>query len=454
MNNTFYVADIHSETGADIELHVSDFEYFEIRSNSLEASNLFLEQLWDLFDQNLNPEKLDRCPWYYTPLKFPYRETNFTYLGSMRTSIGYIHVGISNKKKGNIDYIYLHSKDIDLKVEKISQILESLIFNAKQEKKPVQFYISSKLNIESFNEYVPLSDYSGENFTINNNTINFKVSAHTVNEAKYKALEILQNVINFLSVETNLVFVFGEIQFLDDLEIESIISVYQNNFKWENSFDQTKFIDFYPVTDSAVVILSIEAIKLIDKIILSEKNKELSVFFKACYHNRNALIYDQIIESRVLKIQSSFILSGQKVSNNKQTIIDESLTGYLSAIETAALNLNDFDSEKCDSCNQLKFSITKRVKYFVDKYFNDEFGDIFKKIYAQRSLYLHTGESVSKNLIKPIRPRLDQNTATGTTVINSISIMIDGRSRSFSIANVREWVSYTLRNYYKDELVD
>ena len=215
-----------------------------------------------------------------------------------------------------------------------------------------------------------------------------------------------------------------------------IKSVFQNDIIWDNEINNNMFIDFYPIVNNKI-LLSKEAIKIIEQIITEEphSNDLFYVFLKSCYHFRNSLQNEITIQNEMLDVNDIYVLSRGKMDNNIRSIIDGTVTGYLSSVET--VTLNNSAAEKCNSCGQLKYSITNRIKFFMDKYLHDGYGDIFKRIYNLRSLYLHTGESCSSKYISPIRPLLDVKTGTGSVDYNGISVNINGGSFEFSIINIR-----------------
>jgi len=306
-------------------------------------------------------------------------------------------------------------------------------------------------------ETINLLDYVSTNFIVKNSKFNFFVCAQDKTDAKRMACNKLRNIMNFLAVETNLYFIYESLNIeetneditLTDTEIKN---EYQEDLRYDIAgYEQDRFIDFFPSVDYSSTLLSKKGKEFIDRIISTnlEDQSDLNIFLNSCYHFREGIKRETLINNRHVFIGKDMYLQATKKNQiEKQTIIDSTVTHYLSSIETATLI--GYIVEKCESCGQLKFQINKRVYEFINKYLCETHGDIFRKIYNLRSLYLHTGISYSKNQDTDTRPLLDKNTGTGCIDYNTITLYITGKTIGFSVENIREWTSYALRNFYKD----
>lgn len=460
-DGVFRVVDILNKSNF-IELNLDNFVSFDLATIDVDSSNNFLNKLWENFNAKFSPKGKDYCPWAYLPKKYQFEKLTFTYFGSMRTSIGYIHAGVSYKKRGTIDKLHLFSLENNLNGVSILPMLKELVNDARKNNNTFTRYIlrCNILSQQSKNE-VLIENYKGTNFIIDKsnecNNLLFKIQALNPTDALNKALKKVDSILDFLSIETNALFEYGKFEFCNEglpkqfgMELQSL---FQNDYIWDNDIDNNLFIDFHPIVDNKF-LLSKEAIKIIDKILLDDSltNDPFSVFLKSCYHFRNSLLGEINIQSEMVSLSDTHVLMKTKIENNHKTIIDGTVTGYLSSVETVTSSINKTEIEKCTSCGQLMYSITHRVKSFMDRYIDVGFGDIFKRIYNLRSLYLHTGESCTSTYIPPVRPLLDVKTGTGAVDYYDISVNINGASLEFSIINIREWVSYSLRNYYRQEL--
>lgn len=60
---------------------------------------------------------------------------------------------------------------------------------------------------------------------------------------------------------------------------------------------------------------------------------------------------------------------------------------------------------------------------------------------------------MTKSYFSPVRPYLDKNSGTGARDYGGISFYKNGKSFALALNNIREWTSYSLRNYYKKHLI-
>lgn len=455
----FEVADMSKNIDEIITLELDNFIECIVNTTDIISSNKFLKSLWREFNLSLSPNKMDKCPWAYIPAKQIGKKTTATYFGSMRTNFGIIHVAITYKKKGTISKIHFYSSDKDLRKPQNSKVMNNLVKLAIENSDVVQMvYIEMEIICFFGTKKVKskLEHYNGEKFKISakgkRKLLYFSLDVFDMIDFKNILREKIDLVFNFLSVETNLLFEHRDIITISEesyRQIENEGCDFQNDFNWNNDIENDKFIDDFPIGKDKI-LLSKESINIIDMILNSnfEENKELNNFIKGCYHFRNALHFERESHGKIFTRGKDFILTKPSGIGNYNIIMDNSIAGYLSAIETVTLNFST--SEKCDECGQVKFAITGRVKKFMDTYFDSGYGDIFKKIYNLRSLYLHTGATSTKNVVGGARPLIDINTGTGAVDTNFITFMIDGKSCGSSIMNLREWTSYSMRNYYKN----
>lgn len=112
----FTVVDARN-TDKYIELVFDMFSEHDVFLDDINSANAFLQALWGLFDKSLSPTGMpEKCPWAFIPFKMKYGKKSITYLGSVRTKIGFLHVAISYEKKGSIETIHFFSQEISLKV--------------------------------------------------------------------------------------------------------------------------------------------------------------------------------------------------------------------------------------------------------------------------------------------------------------------------------------------------
>jgi hypothetical protein len=437
------------------KIDFNEFDTFYVGTDNIKKSNQFLNSLWKNIDSSLSPDEFDRCPWFYIPHRTKIKQKNITYFGSIRSQVGYLHIAVSYKKKGSINNIHFLPLENKLDEKEIKSILKGIIKKAKKEIDKKYYYnVNCKL-VGKFigkKDNIDILDYISNNYIIKDSYIKFTISAQDKIDAKRKTKLKLRSIINFLSVETNVNFVYKalEIKETDERykpESKDIQNIFQEYIKY--SHGENKFIDLYPSLDDKV-LLSKKGMEFIEYILKSDlkMKSDLNIFLNSCYHFREGIKKELLLKNKnILVGKKVFLQSAEKKQHEKQTIIDSTITHYLSSIETASLI--GFNPEKCDHCGQTKYKITKRVSDFINSYLWETHGNIFKKIYDMRSKYLHSGISYAKNKDTETRPLLDKNTGTGCTDYNFMSLSIKGNVIGFVKDNIREWTSYALRNFYK-----
>lgn len=451
--------------GSSIEkkLLFSEFTKFEIRINEFNESNNFLKSLWREFNETIPLGNLERCPWAFMPKK-KVADKSVIYFGSMNTKLGIIHVAISFKKKGTIDNICFlfddNSNVNDFNLGLLKQIVEKsknkiheiYTFNAKC------ILVGKYKNLKG--EYV-LNNYKSEKYIIYNDQGNlnlvFNGSGYDFIDYENNIYEILQRVINFLCIETNILYEFHSVYIENgNIDFSEYSGKYNDSFQEDIDDDgfvfvDGEFIDFYPLHKDKI-LLSRKGIKVLDSIIANEnKNDNYNIFMNSCHLFKQGI--EQEYESPESEIHAAYskdkVLNVKKLGTGKnQGIISNAITYYMSALEN--ITLIGYEAEKCSACGQLKYEIGNRVNEIIEKYFNPDMGKCLKKIYALRSMYLHSGKLYCGGNYSRVRPILDLSTGTNCKDTEFISLMNDGESYIIFLNNIREWISYVLRKTYYD----
>lgn len=450
--------------GRKLELHLKDFQEIYVGTDNLSDSNKFLNSLWREFNNKIgcvNEMGTLKCPWAYFPMKLNCKNSKFSYFGSMKTKIGFIHVGVSYKGKGKIDNIYFLLRDSKDNIDYSGQI-KGIV---KQARKNMQLEYSYVVDYKLTGEYMNinnllLSNYIGENYWIASNDechIIFKIIGQDIFHARKLSEEKMSYIANFLAVETNVAikYLFQDIKLEEEEFIQNIDrEIYQEDVK-NQYYEDNKFIDLYPHYKEKV-LLSKEGKKFIDILLQRNLNDRINIFLSSCYHFYEGLIQEFRLGTSCLAAVGDMIymVNGNKDYMERKSVLDISLTMYLSALETVTLEERKIKNfEKCEKCGQTKYEIRKSVGEFIDEYLWEGFGKVFKKIYDLRSAYLHQGMSATKTSKGVIRPALDDKTASGCMDINTISYNVEDGSGAVEISNLREWTSYSLRNYYKEKII-
>lgn len=450
--------------GNILSLDFDNFNSYDVFTKCEEDSNKFLTSLWIQFNRLLSPNNLDRCPWAYIPQKMTYKKLIVTYFGSIKTRNGILHVAITYRKKGDIDRIHFLPSDEEIDMSMVNDFLLTSIDAAKSEMNNIQTY---KFTCELFGFYekqsskLPLESYYSKNFQFESNGNESYLTTNAIgldeSDAFQNVMLKVQYLLDFLAIETNVLFQYGlksldKTEQLIDFRYKEYNSIFQDDiYKHEEYAEDGKFIDFISEIDN-IIILSKVGIDFINYIFAvdNSNSNNLNQFLNGCMHFRKGLEEDYKFTSNVLEMNKHMVLESVKTGSNYQSIVNGSIASYLSSIETIAIIC--LKSEKCTTCGQTKYMINQRVSDFISKFLWEPYGKIYKKIYNLRSLYLHMGRSCTKNSYGYIRPLLDINTGTGSIDAGFISLGVEDTCTVFSLQHVREWTSYSLRNYYKSNI--
>ncbi|MFC0235147.1 hypothetical protein [Fictibacillus phosphorivorans] len=390
-----------------------------VGTTNTEESNDFLRSLWAEMKKEFGV-----CGWYY----MPYKKDNSITFGNVHIGVCNLQVGITYKSKGTINNLIFLSEYGEGDIEKGSDLAKRLRKVVQVAKKNVgkldTLYFRTALR-----SYYPLMSYKTDRFTIypmieNMTEFSFGVKAYDKNQASGFVNQRVNQLMNFLSVETNAVF--DKVNWVKDGIIEHPDT---------EIFQEEDFIDNHSVIDNYLVI-SKEGKQFINNLTNTEQNltPEIELFLKACSHFHSARkqeekMFDRRPDGTVLVMR-----------DGDETEIATTL--YLSALEV--VTLIGFKEDKCESCSQPKFSITRRVKELTSKYLTAHLAKDFLYYYDKRSRYLHTGmrlntETPTSNQI----PLLDPNEPNGCDFPTKVPLI-----------NIREYVSYCLRSFYRENLLD
>jgi len=408
-------------------------------------SNHFLLSLWHQLDINYAPEHSDRVPWAYIPQRYIGKKMNVLVFGNINTKIGNYVVAMSYTKKGNINSLYFYSPFRKQEYYKI--FFKTSVRNAINNKDNLTlFHCKTALNSQFSN--LNIQEYEGNNFALysNNNRIylNFKLKAIDKHEALKSSMKRLTYLCAFLSIETNILFEFQDIELNNKVE-----NKIKSDIKPEYFHD---FIDFHSI-DNSTLKLSEYGFKFLNDYIFIERDliidKRLQYFISACQHIheglQNELKTGSITAYTFPKM--SFALSPKDL-RDKQTFITQAVMSYMSAIETASFP--DGITTQCETCHNLQYKISSRISNFMTRYFHEDMGSLFKSLYSSRSKFLHTGKLATDNDYYYNRPLIDSSTETGLIDYGFISVNVKGKTGLIYINNIREWSTYALRCYYQE----
>lgn len=99
------------------------------------------------------------------------------------------------------------------------------------------------------------------------------------------------------------------------------------------------------------------------------------------------------------------------------------------------------------------FKIECTGKQITTKYLGEELGNVFYKLYAYRSKFLHEGSIATELNRALILPVLSERSATLLVDPNGFSVKANGEERIYDIKNIHEWTSYVLRCFYQEKIL-
>ncbi|SGS34074.1 Uncharacterised protein [Staphylococcus aureus] len=394
----------------------------DVGIDNIEESNKFLRKLWASFN-----EEFGKCSWLYSPFKIG--EYQQIYLGRVDIKDYNLEISILYKNRGSITKMIFENSDGNNLDEKMRDTLKKLVKYAKNnyEKKGTFFFEATIISKYIISNY-EIQFQSMQIFGLKNKSSNllFSVSAHDQNQANGKAIEFINETLDFLSIETNLMFYLDNICVIENVKFKEKNEMTYN--KKEIYQDNSDFIEGYS-TNNEQIVISKEAIQFL-KYIQKNDDEDIRAFMRACHHFHTA----RKLDSETFEVNSIHKKSNTRLDSN----LEIANTLYLSALEV--VSSIGFESDRCSECNQLKYSISKRVKDITNKYLNENVAKEIVKSYSLRSKYLHEGVlNRSKSPTIQFIPLLDNSTKSGGKEIFVASIY-----------NLREYTSYILRKFYRE----
>lgn len=403
----------------------------------IKESNEFLRSLWAEI-----ANEFGKCAWAYMPHKNT--QAKRIYFGYMSIGQQNLGVSISYREKGSIINLYFDYQDTKMSLELESPLGQQLKRVVKNARKNVGNY-KKFLVTEQIQSYHPLSNYETEHFrsgilTNEVTEISFPILAYDENQCSGLAFQKLNQIMDFLSVETNAPFWRNS----PKIKGNNITALKKEIYQIPD------FIDEISLQNDCLVI-SEKGKKFIDLIINnSGENEELNKFLSACnlFHTarkNDAQIFDYKRYKQTLSEDGSLI-SYESYTKDKEletaynkgaSHTEIASTLYLSALEV--ITLIGFEEEKCPECGQPKYSIKKRVKDIVSEHLNPYLAKTFSNYYDKRSAYLHKGYILTNPTPSRMSiPLLDNDDETGCNAPIKVSVN-----------NLREYTSYILRKFYK-----
>lgn len=421
----------------------------DIGITDVKQSNEFLRNLWAEM-----AKEFGKCAWQYIPEKNKQAKT-ITF-GFMDIGESNLIAGVTYKNNGSIIKMFFEYSDASYGYGYIEGQEDKLIKESELGKRLIRVVKKARRGMGKYNDYhafptikslLPLSNYEGNKFKTqyvgeHKTRIDFPVSAYDGNQVEGKIIQKINQIIDFLSIETNAPF--WNVSTTDKENKEKTVLT-------EEVYQESDFIDGLSVKDGYLTI-SEEAKEFLDYLIESNgENEDLQIFLNACYHFHTARKYDaQIHDYQGYIRQPLEDGSGVKIKiyTKNQDLRTALVTGssqteiatilYMSALEV--VTLIGFQSEKCKACNQDKYGIASRVRNLVNEQLNSHIANQLNDYYDKRSKYLHRGYMLTDDApTNSLIPLLDIDGENGCDFPVQVSLI-----------NLREYTSYILRAFYKE----
>lgn len=404
--------------------------------SNIEESNDFLKSLWAQMEK-----EFEKCGWHFSPVK----KNNRIFLGFMRIGdLGELSVSISYKQKGTINNLYFELGNDRQEIPKNSELsnrLKKVVRLARSKQGEFSFFRCS-VPIES---YYPIASYESEFFKTEilskeGTQLTFLTKAYDEKQVNGISSKKIKQIMDFLSLETNGVFWRGK---TSNMEQEK--KVLTNEL-----FQDDEFIDGMPIKEDCIV-LSREGKQFLEQIINphNQLSKDVEIFLKACHHFHSARKYDEQEFSNALLIDGdSFPEEIEKRKNDLkiaskmvESHVELATTLYMSALEV--VTLIGAEKNTCSACGQPKYQIASRVRDLVTEHLGEHLASDFNYYYNLRSKYLHTGLLIEDEEFGGyVIPQLDVDSKSGCREVTGVALI-----------NLREYVGYCLREYYKKNLL-
>ncbi|WP_144466145.1 hypothetical protein [Bacillus sp. FDAARGOS_235] len=409
----------------------------------IEKSNEFLKSLWAEMKKEFG-----KCAWQYNPYKI--KQENTINFGFMDIDVAVLNVKVTYKQKGSIIKIIFEYPKGEEELEQSSPLgrrLKKVVRLARRNIGRKEEYVAG-LEIKS---YFPLLAYEGKHVTIKafssdfnkNNKIYFPFSAYDENQADGQVFQKMNEILDFLSVETNAPFwEDGTDSYYDYIDIPNN-EIYQD----------TSFIDGLSLKNEFLSI-SQTGMRFLDYIVTDNgDDKDLALFLSACYHFHTARKYDAQIHdfggNKYYSSDDGSMLEIERCKKDKglepgyvlgNSQIEIATTLYLSALEV--ITLIGFEEKKCKECGQDVYQISSRVKGIAKKYFDSYTAEEFTAMYNKRSNYLHRGYMLTdKAPTTSSVPLLDVESESGCIYPEN------------NLQWLREHTSYILRAFYREQFM-
>jgi hypothetical protein len=377
----------------------------KIKPSNEEDSNRLLRAFWATIRAEFG-----NLHWQYAPSRYGSDKKiyfGFANFGEHKS----IRIGITYKKRGVIDSIILEDlwNKNDMSIEKLKICLRKAeVMNETKTFMGAEIFIPYELLFQSENSY-PV--YSIESSTQNKTKLILMTKAFDEFDAREQFFLFARPILDILSASTNLFFDISQPE-------KCTINIASNEQVLARPPHQ--WIDDYPLV-AKMIVLPEYSLNFLAEIINSNLDERKKLIIAASHHFHLA----RYIEERTYD-----------QSHQSTLFAEQSLVLYLSSLEVISL-LDSESPTSCKTCGQTRYRIASRVESFTEKYNGSHAAKLIKRLYAERSKYLHMGRLLSsRSYSGSTLPQLDSSTYNGVRSPRSIE----------PLYHLRELISFSIRS--------
>lgn len=372
-----------------------------ISLENIHDSNLFLRKLWSELE---NGNSWNFCP---------FRDENELFIGFSK----YGKVSFDYKKRGCINNIYfrdVNSSDIE--------IVKIAIRKAKNIEDIKKYYVKIQLPFICCD----IKEDGLDTWFIRENDKSYLYSiieAYSTKDLKYLICKKIEALRGIFSVYVRDVFALNLFKVSYTREEENYFEVHECEYEYDLDWIE---LDKIPTSKEGYFIIPKELLTLVN-IIMNNNfySKEIRLLINSAY-----AFYSS---THQLKLS-------EKSEVDRIGCINIANSMVISALEPLA-ELEDVPGFRCESCGAAVYSVVKKIKLLLERYFAPGLvKDIVNIYYSNRSKFFHEGiRNTEEYYIGICWPQIDER---------------DGRSMLFPHAfaeyNLFDWVNYIIRKRLHD----
>jgi hypothetical protein len=331
-----------------------------VNLDTKEESNLFLRAVWARLRTDFG-----KCAWNFAPMTS--REKRITNLGYIDIGTkNTIEVSVQYKKRGTVQHLMLADTNQKALPENLQVALKETLSTYKKGRSRHVMQTTLRFHYPMVHYELPFIQIVPTNNGVN--MLRMIIMAYDLDDAKFIFKKKINAVVDILIACLWTDVTYGIEEGAEEERVNS------------NTF-----------------IENVEP----------SQNDEVGVFKGQYYLSEKTLIFmNSVVEEDIIPDNMVRFLSAARLYKNGIRLEDVSrrainqgidytemvMVAFMSSLEVLAAN-GDVNTETCDACNQLKYSIAKRVRELAGKVSdnNKYFTKLVNDFYQNRSKFLHEG---------------------------------------------------------------